>query len=306
MSILKDLWMTNGDVYDPQVDLMYGERYGFKFAVKAHAQNQFSLLLSVKNDAPAVDTLHGKAIAQTTKAVTGTSFKQYKLTCTIRPGMTKKKTKANILEAIEDVTAYLSTNGFVPCCEVTGDTKDVSLYIVGNQLSFLSPEAFSQKSQELDANQQVTLETKENMLLGGLGAFLGSLIGVAAIVILGQLGYVSLLSGVVMGICAIKDYELLAKRLSVKGAILSALIILVMTYFANQLDWTITAARAYEVSIFDTFPYIHDLVAEGYIDESVYNTNLVLIFLTTILSAAYMIWSALKDHKTKFDIRKLY
>lgn len=222
-------------------------------------------------------------------------FKQYKLTCTIKYALTKKGRKANILEAIEDVTSYLSENGFTPCCEVTGQTNDVSLYLIGQQLVFMTPETFSQKSQELDLMQQESYTNKENIVLGTLGAFIGSLIGVAAIVIIGQMGYISLLSGIIMGICTIKGYDLLAKKISRKGAVLSIIIILIMTYFANQLDWAFTAARAYEVSVFDTLPIVNDLLAEGYIDATVYMTNLVMIYIFTVLSAGYMIFVELKN-----------
>ncbi len=52
-------------------------------------------------------------------------------------------------------------------------------------------------------------ERKENVLAGLVGAFLGSLIGVACIVGIGQMGYVASISGLVMAVCAIKGYSLL-------------------------------------------------------------------------------------------------
>ena len=50
---------------------------------------------------------------------------------------------------------------------------------------------------------------RDNVIAGTVGAFLGSLIGVACIVILSKLGYVSAVSavsGLVMAVCAIKGY----------------------------------------------------------------------------------------------------
>ena len=44
------------------------------------------------------------------------------------------------------------------------------------------------------------------------GALAGTLIGVICIVITGQLGYVSALCGVVMGVCALRGYQMLGKQ----------------------------------------------------------------------------------------------
>ena len=48
---------------------------------------------------------------------------------------------------------------------------------------------------------------RENVPAGIVGAFLGSLIGVACAVLIGQLGYVASISGLVMAVCALKGYE---------------------------------------------------------------------------------------------------
>lgn len=306
MSLLKRIWMQAGYLYDSNLNVMFGEKNGFTFVAKDHGQKQCTLLFSVKGEQAAVEGALGKEVRHVSKAVSAATVKHYKLTCTIKPGFTKRKTESNILQAIEDVSSYLAQNNYQQCCELSGETKDVHLYIVGNQLSFLNEESYRLKSQELDQAEQESLLANENMFLGTAGAFLGSLLGVAAIVILGQLGYVSIFSGMVMGFSAIKGYELFARRLSTRGAIVSGLIILVMTYIANQLDWAFAAATAYEVSVFETFPYVNDLLAEGLIDSSTYFFNLVLIYLTTVIAAVVMIVNALKAQKTKFDIRKLF
>ena len=57
-------------------------------------------------------------------------------------------------------------------------------------------------------------EKQENLALGILGALLGGILGGAAIVLIGQLGMISALSGVVLAFCTLKGYELLGKKLS--------------------------------------------------------------------------------------------
>lgn len=98
-------------------------------------------------------------------------------------------------------------------------------------------------------------EKRENIVAGVVGAFLGSLIGVACVVIIGQLGYVASISGLIMAVCALKGYELLGGTLSRKGAAISMVLILAMTYFAHQLSWAIALAEAMEgeLGIWESF-----------------------------------------------------
>ena len=305
MSILKQIAQENGYIFESQGTIMYGQKNNYTFLASEVGNGVITLMFSVKNDS-AVQTLDAKVLKMEIPTVQHCSFKNHKLTVTVKGGMTKSKRKANVLEALESLTAYLSTHSYVQVCEMTGETKDVHLYQVGNQYSFLTPEAFGTVSRELDRSEQESLQASENVFLGFIGAVLGSLIGVAAIVLVGQLGYVSALSGMAMGACVVKGYELLARRFSTKGAIISILVSLVMTYFANQLDWAVSFARYYEVSIFDTLPYIHEFLAEGYIDSHTYYLNLAMILIFNVVAAAVTIGSALKNTKTRFEVRKLF
>ncbi len=332
MSILKQIAQENGYMFDSQGPIMYGQKNNYIFLASEVGNGVITLLFSVKNDS-AVQSLDAKVVKQENPAIAHVSFKNHKLTVTVKGGLTKSKRKAKVLEALESVTAYLSTHSYVQVCEMTGETKDVHLYQVGNQYSFLTTEAFGKVresvtaylsthsyvqvcemtgetkdvhlyqignqysfltteafgkvSREMDRSEQESFQASENIFLGFIGAVLGSLIGVAAIVFVGQLGYISYISGLVMGVCVVKGYELLAKRFSTKGAIISIIVSLVMTFFANQLDWAVSFQRYYGLSIFDTLPYIHEFLAEGYIDSYTYYFNLAFVFIFNAITPKY-------------------
>lgn len=305
MSILKQIAQENGYMFDSQGPIMYGQKNNYIFLASEVGNGVITLLFSVKNDS-AVQSLDAKVVKQENPAIAHVSFKNHKLTVTVKGGLTKSKRKAKVLEALESVTAYLSTHSYVQVCEMTGETKDIHLYQIGNQYSFLTTEAFGKVSREMDRSEQESFQASENVFLGFIGAVLGSLIGVAAIVFVGQLGYISYISGLVMGVCVVKGYELLAKRFSTKGAIISIIVSLVMTFFANQLDWAVSFQRYYGLSIFDTLPYIHEFLAEGYIDSYTYYFNLAFVFIFNAIGAAVTINSLLKLNRTKFEVRKLF
>ena len=115
-------------------------------------------------------------------------------------------------------------------------------------------------------------EEPEHYFLGALGAIGGALIGVAAILLIGLAGFVASFCGVVMAVCALKGYEMLAKKMSVKGVVITSVVLVVMTLFAQYMDWTIDFYRAYtkyydDVSfglIFWNLPYMIAQVGEGW------------------------------------------
>lgn len=135
---------------------------------------------------------------------------------------------------------------------------------------------------------------RENVVAGIVGAFLGSLIGVVCIVLLGQLGYVASVSGLVMAVCALKGYEKLGGVLSKKGAAFSAVLILVMTYLANRLDWAISVAEAFDAGILTAFGAIDYLLEEEVIEGGSYWGNLVMLYIFTLMGAVPTIISSLR------------
>ena len=142
-------------------------------------------------------------------------------------------------------------------------------------------------------------EQHENIVTGLIGAFLGSLIGVACIVAIGQLGYVASVSGVVMGVCTIKGYSLLGGKTSRKGVIIAAILIIAMTYLGYQLDYAVSVARVFEVDVFTAFQAIGDMLAKEYIDKTSYWIDLAMLYLFTILGATSSLWTAFRQSRSR-------
>ena len=83
---------------------------------------------------------------------------------------------------------------------------------------------------------QQKAQKKENIVGGIVGALLGSLLGMLSVLILSQLGYVAALSVVIMAVCVLKGYEMLGGKLTKKAVVISAVIMILMTYFADRVD----------------------------------------------------------------------
>ena len=145
--------------------------------------------------------------------------------------------------------------------------------------------------------EQQVKKREDQVVAGTVGAFLGSLLGVACIIIVGRLGYVSALSGVVMAVCALKGYELLGGGMSCRGAVISGVLILVMTYFADRLDWAFLVSDAYDVGIGMAFQSVGYLLDVGAIEGGAYWGNLIMLYLFTLLGAVPTVIASLRSSK---------
>lgn len=135
---------------------------------------------------------------------------------------------------------------------------------------------------------------QENTAAGILGALLGSLAGVVCIILISRLNVVASVSGLVMAVCALKGYEKLAGMLSKKGAAISCVIIVIMTYFAHHLDITIELMLETGLSFFGAFVVIPRLLLLDVIDGVYFWGNLALLYLFTLLGAIPTIRNSLR------------
>ena len=108
-----------------------------------------------------------------------------------------------------------------------------------------------------NVNQMTSAEVKEKVAGGILGAFLGTLIGAICIVLVNQFGYIASISRVVMGVCALKGYQILGKKMSLKGIIICVILMLLMVYISNWFSYAVAVAQVIkQISylLFSQFP----------------------------------------------------
>ena len=139
-------------------------------------------------------------------------------------------------------------------------------------------------------------EPHDNVIAGTVGAFLGSLIGVACIVLVSKLGYVAAISGVVMAVCAIKGYALLGGRFSKRGAVISGILIIVMTYIAHKIDFSLAVMEvaSEDVSFFRVYQSAGLLLEDKEISR-LYWGELALLYLFTLVGGIPVLISSLRE-----------
>lgn len=142
------------------------------------------------------------------------------------------------------------------------------------------------------AENEMLDERKENVFLGLIGAFVGSLIGAICIVLLGEFGYIASICGVAMGFCALKGYTILGKKMSVKGLVICAIIMVLMVYLSNMVSYGLAVAEVYETDAITGTLAVHYLLAEGAIDTGFYFKDLLMLYVFTAMGAV----PTIKDH----------
>ncbi len=211
----------------------------------------------------------------------------------------------NLEAALTALTTFLRLSGYRSCCAGCGRELPVVPRYIAGRYALLCQSCYAQLEQR-SAQQQAQQNRKGENVVGGIvGALLGSLIGVACIVLISQLGYVAALSGLVMAVCALKGYEMLAGRLSRVGVAISSVVMLAMTYFGNQLDWALLVMRELGIDFVTAFQSIPLLLKQQVIESSTYWGNLVMLYLFLLLGAVPTVVAALKNQKRAQQIYSL-
>ena len=255
----------------------------------------FQLSVAVKRQGVSPSLPEMQQIAAMSKKFLGAcAVNGYRVDFNVKPsGLSIKSTvNNNLLHALEAVAVNLSRLGYENCCQVCGQTENVGTYFAYNCTARLCDSCHQTYIERNDAVKQEKSKKTENIVGGIIGALLGSLIGAAAIIIFSQLGYIAAISGVIMGVCALKGYELLGGKLSKAGIVISSIIMVIMVYLSFQLDLAIVLHNEYPAyGIFDAFKLINGIV---FYDAASFLPHLILLYIFTFVGAAPTVSAALR------------
>lgn len=209
---------------------------------------------------------------------------------------------------INPVIDYLISNQYTSGCEYCGTfAEPVDCYEINDRPHNLCQKCKDEVLDSLRQNQQSVIARKSNLVAGLVGAFLGSLLGCILWVLIYKLGYIAGIAGAVIGICAMKGYELLGGHLDKKGVIGSVIIMIVMIYFANNVSWSweiYDVFKAdYDITFFDAYVSMKDVLIESDLMGSYYG-DLIIGYLLTAVASFRNIMNAFKVSTGSFTMKK--
>ena len=294
-----------GFQYDPETSSIYGENSGYFFLLsETDTKNVFSIALSVSRDDAEEAAAQLHQMVKDSSVLKSINLNQYVTTFTVKAGMTKTKTIENVRQALTEILQFLQTNGFYTVCGYSGEKGPVGLYQIGDSLFLMNEDSFQELSTQLKIETDSYNSQKENVLLGTVGAFIGAIIGGAVTLFIARLGYVAFYAGFILGICVVKGYEILGKKFSKLGAVISSILLLVTIVLVQQFDYALEAVNQLGVDFSDGFDLINTLVLNGEAPEK-YFFNFFMLAVFTIIGGGVAISSALSTHKTRGIARKI-
>lgn len=293
-----------GFTYDAPTNTIYGTKDGYELLIYATDQ-RYPYLFTITTSARSASTMLGKEdISLFKKSVApaaGLSQKDSLITVTAKSNTNKQeKIRENIQYILDALTAFLRERNFTPCCQTCGASTQTVGFMLKDARLHLCADCAARAKSENEVKAQERERKSVNIIGGIIGAVVGSLIGVACIVILGQLGYVAAVSGIVMAFCTLKGFDKLGGKLTAIGIVLSCIIMIGMTYFGNRLDWAIEISKAmkgyYEVGILESFRAVPIFVEElG--GKGEYIASFLQQMLFVVIGAIPTIVSISKDQK---------
>lgn len=296
----EQLAVETGLRFDAARNVLYGQRDGYALMVYA-ANPAYPYLLTISVSAKTsmgnMDKAETKQFARQEKSVVSLSQEGNVVKMALRSVQNQKKLQEYVINGINMLIPYLRGRGFVPCCQFCGQETESAAYEVGGDYMQLCPDCAGRLRQDISLAAKQKQQRKENLIGGIVGAFLGSVIGILCIVVFGQMNRIAVVSGIIMAICTIKGYELVGGKLTKKGVVISVIMMLIMTYLGNSIDWGITIARELDTDIFTGIELIPALIERGIIEKTSYIYNLILLYAFTLGGAIPTIRANLNERK---------
>lgn len=138
---------------------------------------------------------------------------------------------------------------------------------------------------------------KENIPLGILGAVIGSLLGVASIVLFFQMNLVSAISGIILAFCTLKGYEILGKKLSNFGIIISIVVMLAAPVLAFVFDGAIFLVKEWNMGFGDAMEFIIESIKSGMITFEEIMERVGKVYLFAAIGGVGIIINAFQKNK---------
>ena len=304
-SIATDLGLQ----FDSEARVMYGEREGFLLVIEGtETKNVFNISFSAKQGSEGDLIEDGEILwnelKEQSKAINAISFDGYLTSIVVKGGMTKGKAVETLWTAIQDIVDFLLNHQFVQVNAETGEEGPIGLYQIGDAIFFIDDATFQDYHAEVQDTVQAYEERKENFLLGIVGAVIGVIIGGAVALLVARLGYVSVLAGIALGFCTIKGYEILGKKLTKKGVVVSAILMVLTVFLVNQLDYTLFLMDEYSLPFDVSWSLFNEETFKGNFPEN-YFLELGKLAVFTLGGAWISVQSALEGKKNRAIARKI-
>lgn len=282
--------------FDKKSKTIYGQKDGFSVIVRDSSSNKSNRFFMIVSAKPTSDEITLKDIRQFTDVnpFASLELKPNQILMVFESNQYPEQLYQDLRQSVNALIGLLQSKRFEPCCASCGQNVETSVYSVSDSYGSLCPACIGRIRVNIAYDKQ---QKHENIPGGVAGAFIGSVIGMILLLFFLRLKIFPLLLGFITSICTFKGYELLGKKMTKKGMIISTVMVLFTTYVSNRMDWAIVAATQLDIDIFTAFRIVPYLLKEGLIDTFTFVFNLLGLSISTIGGAVAIIWAELREGK---------
>lgn len=286
---------------DKKSKTIYGQKNGFPVIARDSSFKKTNRLVMIVSAKPTADGITLNDIRQFTSEnpFASLELKPNQILMKYESMQDQEQMYKTLRQSVNALISLLQSKRFEPCCASCGQNVETSVYSITDShltdaYASICPACINRIKVDIAYEKQ---QKHENILGGIAGALLGSAIGAVLILLLAQLGRVSVILGFIMAVCTFKGYALLGRKMTKKGIVICTFMVLFMTYVSNNMYWAILVAVQLDINVFAAFRIVPYLLKEGVIDASVFRNNLFMLYACTIAGMVVEVWSAIKEGK---------
>lgn len=291
-----------------EMNIIFGSTEGYTSIISPFDQYEsgYNITFCVSKDGSVLSKDEFSGLKKENKIFTNIIVNKYRVVFTIKGSMKQNDKLNNVLEANKIIVNYFKENNYKNIDEYKNEFADTCICNVKGQAQFITTNSLEEL--RIENSNDSAIKNEENVAKGIIGGILGSLVGVLAIVLIGQMGYIAVISGIAMGVCTIWGYNKLSGGISKKGIIISIIIMVIMTYVGVRLSVAITInnelSKFAETDFMEIFGNVSNIVKLDSELQSAYIRDILLTYVFTAFGVYGIIKAKFNEinNKNVFEI----
>lgn len=220
----------------------------------------------------------------------------------------KKYLPEMINPLLEIVGNYLEKIEALEVCRHCKEAKKTHLVDNDSEISFYCNDCYKLIEKAANYKKEKYNKSKENILLGTIGAILGTIPGIILWILFGFIGIEHGIAGIAITMGSAVFYKKFAHNIKLPGIIISTVIGLFMVLVAHEINCAIYIYNLYKsdyiiklIDAYKAIPYYLNTISEFH---KLFNNGLLTGYLLSIIGI-FTSYSLQRQNANTYEIRKI-
>ena len=286
-------------------NIFAGTTDDYHFLIKYDSQSSvYTLSFSIKMDSN-ITKLTNSIKKEIKDAIVSYNNKNLNIVGSV----TNKKYLPEIINPLLEIIGnYLKDNMAKEVCRHCKEAKKTYLVDNDSEISFYCNDCYKLIKKATNYKKEKYNKSKENILLGTLGALIGTIPGIILWILFGFIGIEPGIAGIAITMGSDVFYKKFAHNIKLPGIIISTMIGLFMVLVAHEINCAIYIYNLYKadyvIKLLDAYraiPYYLNTVREFH---KIFNNGLLTGYLLSIIGV-FTSYSLQRQNANTYEIRKL-